>query len=370
MRMKNFMLVLFTIIFSVLFTQCEKKYGKLNRDVDSDAPAWAGGNTDANDHINRNDNSGTKRGGDYGDLYVLLRDDNGVPEMTPIGDEWYVQPIDANGNTLDLDEEGELIDPEAATEVEFGRLNIVRSPESVLDQAFEEAMKVIDAGDNFTLDFCGRLTIWNNGVITKTIDSPRENMAIYKYLMNNMFEETAENGYNNRLGFLGEPPYNFDALTLAASCIAAGSDKTGTLTKDEVVYIDGFLGCIGLNPIENLHEYDFNHNVKNYYNFGDCDGLGTEFVYDRKLTYQNRYIQFLAWGTDYYPVDENGNSNSPHIFSIWEYMEFNGLYTSMWQEGKDYKRLEGFALAADDAVQVLDFVHGDSNVLFLPNYTP
>lgn len=351
------------------FYQCER-YGNnvLSGDDDSDAPEWAGGNTDSNPHINKNDGSGTTRGGDYGDLYVLLRSDNGVPEMTQIGSEWFVQPVDENGLPLELNAEGELVDPEAATEVEFGRLNIVRSPPSVLDQAFEEAMAVIDAADLITLDFCGRLTAWNGGVITKTIDSPRENMALYRYLMRYMFEDTEENNYNNRLGFLGEPPYNFDPLMVAASCLAAGSDKTGFITIDEVVYINGFIDCIGLNPILNEHEYDFNYDYKYYFNFGDCDGEGMEFQYNRQNTYQNRYMQFQVWENTYYPVDEFGNCNGP-IFPIDYYFELNGMYTYRWGD-MPANRVSGFALAADDAVQVLDFIHGDSNIRFLPGFTP
>ena len=130
----------------------------LSDDEDSDRPPWAGGKTELNDHINRNEDSGTSRGGDYGDLYVLLRDVNGVPELTEIEGEYYVQPIGVDGLPLELTGEGEVVNSALATEVEFGRLNIVRSPQSVLDMAFEEAMKVIEApGAVISLDFGGRL---------------------------------------------------------------------------------------------------------------------------------------------------------------------------------------------------------------------
>lgn len=342
-------------------------------DPDSDRPPWAGGNTNENPHINKNDDSGTKRGGDYGDLYELLRDVNGVPEMTQIGEEWYVQPVDANGNTLELNEEGELVDPTLGLEVEFGRLNIVRSPESVLNQAFEEAMKVLD-GDQatITLDFCGRLTsTYHNGTefVVKTIDSPRENMALYRHIMRYMFEPV--DGEINRLAFLGEAPYNFDPLMIAASCFAAGSDKTGFIDLDEVVYINGFMDCIGLNPILNEHEYDFNNENKYYFNYGECDD-GEPYRYNRPETYEGRYIQFLVWDNIYYPIDENGDSDGP-VFSVLQVMEglADGVsrFTYQWN-GQDETHVKGFAWACDDAVQVLDFVHGDSNVRFLPDYQP
>lgn len=359
------------MIIFLVFNGCEK--GKMwnDSDIDSDRPAWANGNTKENPHIKKNEDSGTSRGGDYGDLYVLLRNQNGVPEMIEMDGEWYVQPIDANGDPLELDAEGELLHPELANGIEFGRLNIVRSPQSVLDQAFEEAMKTLTAPDALiTLDFCGRLSSTydvNGEPFTKTIDSPRENMALYQYLMKWLFEPT-DNG-PNRLAFLGQDPYNFKPLQLATSCLAAGSDKTGTILLDEMIYINGFINCWGLNPIINHHEYNSHGEQMRYFNFTDFDGKGSTYRYNRRETFENRYIQFLVWGNVYYPIDENGHSEGP-VFSIADYFESNGLFTSRWGGGETVEAAEAFALAADDAVQVLDFVHGDSNVIYLPDYSP
>jgi hypothetical protein len=337
----------------------QSRKGKNNvttsEDEDSDRPGWAGGNTDENPHIKGNDDSGTTRGGDYGDLYKLLRDDNGVPVMRQLDNlEWYVQPVDVNGETLELDAEGELVDPTRAIEVDFGRLNIVRSPQSVLDQAFEEAMKVLTAADAvITLDFCGRLTSTytddaTGETIVKTIDSPRENMALYQHIMKYMFTD--------RLGFLGD--LGFKPLNIAASCFAAGSDKTGTVDIDEVVYIDGFIDAIGLNPILNEHEYDFNNDYKWYFNFGDCDGDGSEFEYDRAETYADRMLEFYVLDGQLYPDWEMK-------MSVLDYMESRGLFTYQWGAVPN-TMVSGFALAVDDAVQVLDAVHGDSNIRFAP----
>ncbi|WP_167618976.1 hypothetical protein [Maribellus sediminis] len=378
---------------TLLLSNCQR-YGQDSVfplvDEDSDRPEWAGGETDSNEHIKGNDESGTTRGGDYGDLYVLLRDDDGVPTMTSIDvnldgliqdDEYFVQPIDAiTGEVIELDQYGEV--PETATpiEVDFGRLNIVRSPQSVLDQAFEEAMKVIEAGDDFTLDFCGRLSIWNYDlvvtdslVLTKTIDSPRENMAMYQYLMKYMYEETEEST-PNRMALLAD--YEIDPLLLAAGCFSAGSDKTGTVDIDEVVYINGFLDCCGLNPILNEHDYDFNNDENYYFNFSEPRLGDAQFQYNRGI-YDDRYIQFLVWDNIYYPIKEDGTSDGP-VFSIFDIFEgnvdFKGIgsqpqFTYRWNQFS-HERVQGFAIAVDDAVQVLDFVHGDSNILFLPNYEP
>ncbi len=329
-------------------------------DEDSDRPAWAGGNTGANPHIKGNDQSGTTRGGDYGDLYVLDRDEIGKPNMTWVDldlntmqseDEFFVQPIDIDGLPLELDAEGGLVDPTKAIPVDFGRLNIVRSPQSVLDQAMGEALKVINAGEAFSLDFCGRITIWNtvDGVltITKTIDSPRESMAMYQELMNNGF-----GGKLTKLADSGINPY-----MLASSCFAAGSDKTGTVNIDEVVYIDGFINCVGDFPIENEHEYDFNNNKKYYWDFGTCDKTDGPFVYDREATFKNRLLQFYNYIDGVYiPAGDP--------VSVLKSMEDRGLFMYRW-EGVPLTYVDGFTAAVDDAVQVLEFVHGNSNIAFV-----
>lgn len=333
-----------------------------SEDEDSDRPDWAGGNTDLNPHNKGNDDSGVPRGVDYGDLYQLLRTDNGVPIMwqEPTTLEWYVQPVDINGNPLELNAEGELEDPSLATEVEFGRLNIVRAPQSVLDQALDEAMKVLGADEAvISLDFCGRLTSTypdpiSGEIIVKTIDSPRENMALYQYIMKNMFENTDQNNYNNRLGFLGESPYSFDPLVIAASCFAAGSDKTGTVDIDEVVYINGFVECIGLNPILNEHENKY------YYNFSEPMLGNAQFQYSRSV-YAERYLRIITLKGD--------GTYTEEIKTVLDAMEDGGKFTYAWGE-VDATKVSGFALAVDDAVQVLDYVHGDSNVEFLPDYVP
>lgn len=391
---KNYLLILFCMFLSFgLFTQCEK-YGKrditpLADDGDvSEQPVWAGGNPDLNPNKKGNDQSGTTRGGDYGDLFVLLRDINGVPIMIEKeieGDlEYFTQPIDAiTGEAIELDQYGEIPPSANPIEVDFGRLNIVRSPQSVLDQAFEEAMKVLKTNGNIVvdeikLDFCGRLTSYytdnsdpiNPISVVKTIDSPRENMAIYQYIMKNLFEPYLYEFINgvlvqttdvNRLAFLGEAPYNFDPLIIAASCFAAGSDKTGTVDIDEVVYINGFVDCIGLNPILNEHDYDFSHEQNYYFNFSAPILGEAQFQYNRGV-YEDRYLKIIT-------LKGNG-TYTEEIMSVKEAMEDKGLFTFEWGLYDYLYKVEGFAAAVDDAVQVLDYVHGDSNIEFLPDYEP
>lgn len=388
MKTNKFFLVLSLIVSIGLLMQCEKygdRGGPLSPDDDSDRPDWSGGNTDENPHSKGNDDSGTKKGGDYGDLYEILRDmeNSGIPMLVPIAGEYYVRPVDEYGdeilrwtddeNSVDNytpDEElwGELMRPEDVIEVDFGRLNIVRSPISVLDQALGEALKVLDPPSGLaeiSLDFCGRLHsyYYNEDLgdwVHKTIDSPRENMALFRTIM----QDGEDYGL---LAFLFTDPNNFEPLEIAASCFAAGSDKTGTVDVHEVVYVNGFMDCYGNDAIENSNELDSNGDPKLYYNFNT-----PPFAYDRSV-YHDRYLLFRVWEGEYHDVD----SDHQHIYSINQIME--GLVE--WAgvgEAPSFSRnldpaatsVEKFAQAVDDAVQVLDFVHGDSNIEFVPEYEP
>tara|TARA_R110000772_G_scaffold11226_1_gene35313 strand:- start:43 stop:573 length:531 start_codon:yes stop_codon:yes gene_type:complete len=77
-------------------------------DDDSDKPDWAGGGGGPNDRGGKPSTAGSARGDLYGDMYVILRDSNGVPILNADG---YVQPVDVNGNPIELDEEGAPVDP-------------------------------------------------------------------------------------------------------------------------------------------------------------------------------------------------------------------------------------------------------------------
>lgn len=360
MNWKRFLQLFGIALLAVLFTQCYKGKGGMLPEVDedSDRPAWAH-NDSINIHVRGNESSGTTRGGDYGDLYKLLRDQNGVPVMwqEPTTLEWYVQPIGADSLPLELDAEGELLDPTLATEVDFGRLNIVRSPQSVLDQALAEALKLINTGEAFSLDFCGRLTVWNTDtvtnsdtygdlIVTKTIDSPRESMAMYQEIMNN--------GFDVQLDALIDS--DIEPFMLAAACFAAGSDKTGTVDIDEVVYINGFIDCLGCCAITNDNDYDWSGEIKQYFNFGELP-LGNPFNYDRVATFKDRYLQFY----DYIDGEYIPNGAPVSVLALDTDM---GLFKYRWN-GEPLTRVDGFACAVDDAVQVLEFVHGNSNIGFI-----
>jgi len=85
-------------------------------------------------------------------------------------------------------------------EVSFGRLNLGRAPEAVLDHAYDEAIRMINNAIQIELDASGRLLLTSNvydefltnpdgtpvllDTVTKAIDSPLENLSLYIKLMN------------------------------------------------------------------------------------------------------------------------------------------------------------------------------------------
>ncbi len=159
----------------------------------------------------------------YGDLYVILRNENGVPILDdevlvdPESGEdivvWCIQPIslvdasitiptyDDGELTIDayagepfalptyVDIEGDLVECELTEEmttwvqsVDFGRLNLGRAPDSVIAHAFDEAINKMNAATAIDLDPAGRLMMVIDGE-WKTIDAPAENLALYIKMM-------------------------------------------------------------------------------------------------------------------------------------------------------------------------------------------
>lgn len=138
---------------------------------DSDRPPWAGaGGGKAG---GGQGGSGGGKGELYGDLYVVVRDangapilyvwqdsdGNGVPDTPVVSSQGFPQPIDGQGNLIPLNAEGEPISEGGLQEVEFGRLNVARSPSRVLASRYAEAVSYINRADKIELDSAGRLVL-------------------------------------------------------------------------------------------------------------------------------------------------------------------------------------------------------------------
>ncbi|MEK6249110.1 MAG: hypothetical protein N2C12_13080, partial [Planctomycetales bacterium] len=155
---------------------------------------------------------------DYGDLIILLRDYNGVPIPSPEVD--VTDP--ETGATVDgglcwqpiaFNVDDELLCPaecvvtttdpttvlvnqyncgvatgcaNCTQEVDFGRINEARTPASVFEAQLEDVVVKLAIADCITLDPAGRLVasrVVDDVVTTNTIDSPLQNLAIYRKLM-------------------------------------------------------------------------------------------------------------------------------------------------------------------------------------------
>ena len=276
----------------------------LEDDSDSDRPEWAMGNKELNPHSGTpNPTPGIKKGGDYGDLWVVVRDPvTGAPIL--VNGEYQVCLDPACTQTV-LTVDQELPEGVVAAEVELGRSNIVRSPEKVTQKALDTVISKLTAATTVTLDSAGRLVI--DGV---SVDAPLENLALYIALM------TADPKLTPVISKLPA-----DTLKLAASLLAAGADKTGSITMDFVVYFNVITGIV---PNDQYVDY-------------------SSFDYDRAATYSGTVT--------YYEQDSSGTVTQvtkPIIEAVFN----NVPYTSSSGTG-----ITDFVQAADDALQVIEFIH-------------
>lgn len=332
------------------------KRGSANRSVDailsaepgedSDRPAWAGKDATApKPGGGIKGAADTKKGDLFGDLYLIWRDDNGVPILvkwvdgvqvvypgTGSTDGWYVQPLDASGNPIPLDEEGHAVDESLVVEVELGRLNIARAPDKVLDHALVEALAKLSTATEVTLDPSGRFVV--DGV---TIDSPLENLALFKAIVSTpavdgVITLTTTATVDGQTVTYSFPISVEQAGLVAAAAIAAASDKTGTLTVDEVMYIAKFFGLDT-----------------------ELSTFVTTWNYERDDVYTPEVTVWILEG-----VDTNGDGvfdvYYPKEVKIIDVVEFN----TVTQIVADGNGIDTFAQAADDSVQVLEFIHDNA----------
>jgi hypothetical protein len=255
-------------------------------------------------------------------MYVILRDDNGVPILNEAG---FVQPIDANGNLGALDEEGAPIDPTLATEVELGRLNVGRAPTQVLDRRAEEVITMLNSATDLALDAAGRLVVTVDGV-AKTIDSPLENLAIYVALMTTGTIPGVDDLPGTEFDHLVDGVLTVEDLASAAAFAAAAMDKTGSFSVDEVAYLNAFLGI----NIETAG--DVSYSVFDY----------SEFSYDRSDTYGDVTVEVL--------VQQPDGSWVPTVINVYE-----TIFGSVDYSGSG--SISVFSQAADDARSIVNFIH-------------
>ena len=299
-----------------------KSTTKAAAEEDSDKPAWAG---TKGGKAGGNTASGTKKGDLYGDMYVLLRDANGVPILTKEG---FVQPLGADGQPLPVDAEGNF-DATLAIAVDLGRLNVGRSPLTVLSSQYEELLKSINAADSVSLDSSGRLVLTTAGVAA-AVDSPLANLALYVEILNkgtitgviDTSKFTASN-----LTYLIDGTKTPADLVSAASFLAAAADKTGTLTIDKVADMNAILGVSGTLT---------DASGKTYVDY-------SSYTYDRASVYSTKTADVLVKQAD-------------GTYKVTTVNLYDVVFKSTEYTGTN---VAAFATAANDALQVLEYIHNN-----------
>lgn len=332
---------------------------------------------------------------DFGDMVEVLRESvNGIPTLDDNGCEILVSAIDGSEYYMDFDPDSlHCSIPEGApvTEVSFGRLDVVRAPPDVLESGFDEAINAINEATAITLDAGGRLLLTRPAVdaegevyfYDKAIDSPRENLALYKKLMldghleGNLGDDPNAHVGDPQADDVLRPTLDDDACDIlvtsnlghlletldteltqedfmsAASFLAAAADKTGHITVDLVFYLNTILGF----------------NTKDQQGVYDTYVLFDPMVYTRDEVY-SKSVYVLVPELDTNDVWVFGHwiqadvwLVSPDVFT-WDIPKYVGV---PWEIATDY--IAGFAQASDDALRVISYIH-DNEIPPAPEPAP
>ncbi|WP_163335887.1 hypothetical protein [Desulfopila sp. IMCC35008] len=318
-------------------------------DDDSDRPDWAGKDGDHSLKPGGGNSGGdTKKGGDYGDLFVMSRDDDGtLLEYHADGTLCEDGDGDCYPAALLFDEEGNLIEdvvfvlspdaeaPDNVEEVELGRLNISRAPNKVLEHALAEALSKLDPDmDGYLIDSTNWQTLTDTAgrllspETMLAIDSPLENLALFQALLDGYDPLSEATGVTIESGG-SSITVDYDILAqIAAAALAAASDKHDTMGIDEVSYLSKFLEV----------EEKLNSLVE------DIDDWYTpDTIYN---------VEMSVLATD--------DTTTP---PATEWVEVNlldpelDLFHDIPDIVEDGNGIDVFTQAVDDALQVIEFIH-------------
>lgn len=326
-------------------------------------PSWAGGA------------GGKPERPDYGDLYIVIRDENGVPilvtpvdadgnELTydhdedpdtpevPFPDDKQVYYVDSNGDLqcclpYTVDAEGDLeLDTALGepSEAVFSRTSVVRSPDRVTDTQYYEFVTMLNSDDvvNVTLDDTDRLVFNMTDGTTSSVDSPLVYLTLYSQILTTGTLEEATDRSGNvqiepdldklppELAALADPDYTIDDLALSAKFLAFAMDKSGTATADMIVYLNAIMDVA---TEDNYVSADYSDYVKY-----------EDFTYDREATYSGETITVQVL------ISTDPDVYETRTVDIYETVFANDNVTP--DDG-----IDAFTQAVDDARAVVDYVH-------------
>jgi hypothetical protein len=233
--------------------------------------------------------------------------------------------------------------------VEIGRSNVTRAPDRVITHSLEEALSKLDGltySDAMT-DPAGRLMLPDGS----TIDSPLENLALYQAVLTAV-DTNSDGVLEVSIAYTGEAgsgTYTFlvptaDRLDLAAALLAAGSDKTATLSVDRVVNVSLFLGVLD-----------------------DLQKLLPAYTYDgAATTYAGEQILVYTCTANCEDSDPTNDVVIKEYVNLTDKVTFTTLPKTVSEDGDntpdvaDSDGITGFTQAADDALQVIEYVHDNA----------
>ncbi len=193
---------------------------------------------------------------------------------------------------------------------------------------------VLKAASAISVDAAGRLVLTIDGV-EKTIDSPLENLAIYTALLTtgSISNLTPSDLVGSDYDFLVDGKITDADLAASAAFLAAATDKTSPFTKDEIAYLDAFLG------INTVTVGDVTYSDIDY----------SSFSYDRSDTFEGVTADVLVWdGTNWVPTMGVDIYADTDLFK-----DENGIPVDITVSGS----LDAYTQAAEDARLVIEFIH-------------
>jgi len=307
---------------------------------------------------------------DYGDLIILYRDEWGKPFVDanmcqqPIGfpdpdlcpaegliwndtDDVWLVPTDPNTCAIDTAHAA------CTDEADFGRTNTARSSDEVLESQLEDVIIGLAIADCTTLDPAGRMvhSRYVDELVTTTVDSPLQNLAVYKQLM--------------REGSIGVPlPEGATAIETAARGLGVAMDKSGKVNIDLIVYLNEILGLTEGATI--LGDVPICIDVKEEV-MGSIELVQKCFLDYSGYTYRRQDNFGLLPSPPYIPA---GNPTLGMFESLrkiadntYEVAERPILQTVFpdgnfgFEPGFTAGNIGGFAQAADDTRAVINFMH-------------
>lgn len=317
-----------------------------------------GGNTLAQGHGGGGGGGATPP--DYGDLIILYRNETGVPIVDAFDCQQPIGFPENVGCPLVCDAEPCLIPTDTdtcaiasayascANEADFGRVNLSRASEKVLDSQLEDVLVNLAIADCTSLDPAGRIVYSRyigDELSTGTIDSPLQNLSIFKHLM--------------RDGDIGVPlPQGATAIQTAARGFGVAMDKAGQVNIDLLVYLNEIMG---LTTGTTILGDPICINVKEEV-MGSIEMVEKCFLDYSSYAY-DRTTNFGALPSPAYIPEGAGLDGwfeflfetSPGVYTV----TYDAILPTVFLGNPGYTggNIGGFAQAADDTRAVINFMH-------------